>query len=186
MIHNKRLDEIDKGLNTFYQPIASNFLSTRDYKNIRRWSIGILSSISALFLILFFSIILPQQHYSKIFDGTKLIVRGKELSPRQKEEISDSKIQEINLDQSQQNSELRMTNIQVEQSQEEQKPKAPTITESKNNFYTIKSGDNLDFVIQKIYHTRDPELIKKIIEINHIQNPRNLKVGQRLNLPILP
>ncbi len=50
-----------------------------------------------------------------------------------------------------------------------------------NNYYTVKEGDSLSSISMRLYHTRS--YVKKIKELNEIEDSNKIKVGQKLLLP---
>jgi LysM repeat protein len=207
---NIKNEEIDKSLNHFYKPVNSNFLSNRDYKNIKRWAIIGISVISLALLVLFASILVPQQDYFKVLENSKVIVKGKELSPEQAKRVAEAKISEASAEEPSTIGDMRTTNIEVskpaetnliEDSISEVKEEIKKVTETKlkqvapapikttpkasPNSYTVRSGDNLDTIARRVYGRSNPALINKIKAANAIRNPRNIQVGRRLTMPAL-
>lgn len=181
--------DLQSDLNTFFKPVNSTFLSSKDYKNIKAWSITIIAMISGILLLLFFSLILPHKDYSNTLAGSQIIVRGMNLN-NQKEKSPEEKIISAEAEnEAAKREDLRVENVAVEKPQEEDlaqnspllKAKAST---SGTTEHIVKSGDNLEAIASKYYKSVSPEYIQKIKSANNISNSRNLRVGQRLVIPM--
>ena len=59
--------------------------------------------------------------------------------------------------------------------------KTSTETSAKNNYYVVKKGDSLSSISMKLYNTKS--YVKKIKELNKIEDSDMIKVGQKLLLP---
>ena len=59
--------------------------------------------------------------------------------------------------------------------------KTSTETSAKNNYYVVKKGDSLSSISMKLYSTKS--YVKKIKELNKIEDSDMIKVGQKLLLP---
>jgi nucleoid-associated protein YgaU len=49
--------------------------------------------------------------------------------------------------------------------------------------YTVESGDNLSKISKLFYGS--PNEYQKIVQVNHIENPDKIKIGQTLTIPVL-
>lgn len=56
-------------------------------------------------------------------------------------------------------------------------------TDSNTSSYTVRSGDSLATIAQKVYGSASPANIDKIKRANGIRNPRAIQVGRKLNIP---
>jgi nucleoid-associated protein YgaU len=55
--------------------------------------------------------------------------------------------------------------------------------QTRTNTYTVRGGDSLAIIAQRVYGSSSIENIEKIKKANKIRNPRSLQVGQRLATP---
>jgi nucleoid-associated protein YgaU len=58
-----------------------------------------------------------------------------------------------------------------------------TNTQTATNTYTIRRGDSLAIIAQRVYGSSSVANIEKIKKANKIRNPRSLQVGQKLVTP---
>lgn len=63
-------------------------------------------------------------------------------------------------------------------------PASQVATETKNETYTIQSGDTLERVALKYYGSTSPEKIQKIQDANNLDNPNKISIGQVLTIPV--
>lgn len=176
---------LDNDLNTFFKPVNSTFLSSRDYKNIQTWSIVIVSSLIALLVFLFFVLIIPHKDYSNALQDTEIIVNGTRVDHEDeiKEKISQPKIEDKEVP----SEELRVENIPLEKTDSEKLAKAsPLLKPSKTGVseYSIKSGDTLEIIAMKFYGNSNPESVDKIKVANKIRDVRFLQIGQKIIIPM--
>lgn len=183
-------DGIDSDLNNFYKPVNSTFLSTRDYKNIQAWAIGLILVLIAALLFLFFSLITPNKDYSNTLGDTQIIVDGNtinedELNQIAKEEAEELKAQEEKIEEDKE--ELKVENITVSQtSTEKLAQSSPLLQSNKVTLieYRIRSGDTLEKIAMRFYGSQSPDSIQKIKTANKIRNVRLLQIGQKLIIPM--
>ncbi len=189
---------LDNDLNTFFKPVSSNFLSSRDYKNIQTWSIVIISALIAVLVFLFFILITPHKDYSNSLKDTEIIVNGNKINSEDelKEKIAqptlDSEQQEADPDE-----ELKVENIPLAKTDSkalakkspilQMKKSAPvknsSSTKSNSSEYHIKSGDTLEIIATKFYGNSDPSSVDKIKVANKIRDVRLLQIGQKIIIP---
>jgi nucleoid-associated protein YgaU len=55
--------------------------------------------------------------------------------------------------------------------------------QTRTNTYTVRRGDSLAIIAQRVYGSSSIENIEKIKKANKIRNPRSIQVGQRLVTP---
>lgn len=72
-------------------------------------------------------------------------------------------------------------NERKKDSKKKTEKKVSTETSAKNNYYVVKKGDSLSSISKKLYNTRS--YVKKIKELNNIEDSDMIKVGQKLLLP---
>ena len=186
---------LDNDLNTFFKPVSSNFLSSRDYKNIQTWSIVIISALIAVLVFLFFILITPHKDYSNSLKDTEIIVNGNKINSEDelKEKIAqptlESEQQEADPDE-----ELKVENIPLAKTDSKalakkspilQMKKSTPTKSSKSNVseYHIKSGDTLEIIANKFYGNSDPSSVDKIKVANKIRDVRLLQIGQKIIIP---
>jgi LysM repeat protein len=58
-----------------------------------------------------------------------------------------------------------------------------TNSQTKTNSYTVRRGDSLAIIAQRVYGSSSIANIEKIKKANRIRNPRSIQVGQRLVTP---
>ncbi|MCR4880961.1 MAG: LysM peptidoglycan-binding domain-containing protein [bacterium] len=63
---------------------------------------------------------------------------------------------------------------------------APAGTESvlDNMSYTVKNGDTLETIAVKYYGVASQSNIQKLQKANNIKNPHNIRLGQKLTIPV--
>lgn len=180
--------DLQGDLNTFFKPVNSTFLSSKDYKNIKTWTITLIAIVSGILLVLFFSLLVPHKDYSNTLAGSQIIVRGMNL--KDKEKSPEEKIISAEVEtEAGKREELRVENVAVEKPEDEDlaqnspllKAKAST---SGTGEHIVKSGDNLEAIANKYYKSVSPEYIQKIKSANNISNSRSLRIGQRLIIPM--
>lgn len=187
---------LDNDLNTFFKPVNSNFLSSRDYKNIQTWSIVIISALIAVLVFLFFILITPHKDYSNSLKDTEIIVNGNKINS---EDELKEKIAQPNLDSEEQEAdpdeELKVENIPLAKTDSkalakkspilQTKKSTPSKTSSNSNAneYHIKSGDTLEIIANKFYGNSDPSSVDKIKVANKIRDVRLLQIGQKIIVP---
>jgi len=188
---------LDNDLNTFFKPVNSNFLSSRDYKNIQTWSIVIISALIAVLVFLFFILITPHKDYSNSLKDTEIIVNGNKINS---EDELKEKIAQPNLDSETDentNEELKIESIPLAKTEGKelakkseilQKPKAEapvkSTTNTKSSEYRIKSGDTLEIIANKFYGNSNPSTVDRIKVANKIRDVRFLQIGQKIVIPL--
>lgn len=183
--------DLQNDLNTFFKPVNSTFLSSKDYKAIKTWSITAITVVCGILVLLFFSLILPHKDYSNALDGSQIIVRGINLNGNKKVKTPEEKI--INAEiktEANRKEDLRVENIVVDkpESREDLAQSSPLLKSKASSSgtleHTIRSGETLEKIALKYYNSSSPEYIQKIKIANKITNSRYLRVGQRLILPM--
>jgi LysM repeat protein len=190
---------LDNDLNTFFKPVSSNFLSSRDYKNIQTWSIVIISALIAVLVFLFFILITPHKDYSNSLKDTEIIVNGNKINS---EDELKEKIAQPNLDsdtkQEDPDEELKVQNIPLAKTDSKElakkspilqvkkstQPNISSSTKSNLREYRIKSGDTLEIIANKFYGNSDPSSVDKIKVANKIRDVRLLQIGQKIAIPL--
>ncbi len=190
---------LDNDLNTFFKPVNSSFLSSRDYKNIQTWSIVIISALIAVLVFLFFILITPHKDYSNSLKDTEIIVNGNKINS---EDELKEKVSQPNLDNETEENpdeELKIESIPLAKTEGKelakkspilQKPKAETQTttksssSSKSTEYRIRSGDTLEIIANKFYGNSNPSSVDRIKVANKIRDVRLLQIGQKIIIPL--
>jgi nucleoid-associated protein YgaU len=189
---------LDNDLNTFFKPINSNFVSSRDYKNIQTWSIVIISALVVILLFLFFILITPHKDYSNSLKDTEIIVNGNKINSEDelKEKISQPNL--VNATEEIPEEDLKIENIPLAKTDSKelakksplvQKPKTNSNTQTNNisksnsSEYRIRSGDTLEIIANKFYGNSNPSSVDKIKVANKIRDVRLLQIGQKIIIP---
>lgn len=186
---------LDNDLNTFFKPVNSNFVSSRDYKNIQTWSIIIISALIAVLVFLFFMLITPHKDYSNSLKDTEIIVNGNKIN---NEDELKEKINQPNIEEPEESpdEELKVQNIPIAKTDsKELAKKSPLLqnkkttttssntTKSSGTEYKIKSGDTLEIIADKFYGNSNPDTVDKIKVANKIRDVRLLQIGQKIIIP---
>lgn len=174
--------DLDTDLNSFFKPVNSTFLSSRDYKNIQNWALMFIIGVSAILFILFFSLILPHKDYSNAQAGSQVIVKGKNLDNK-KTRIVETSIE----DPEEENEELDVEDIVLASAPtQELAQKSPLLKSSTVTLmeHTIRSGDTIENIAVKFYGSSSYNNIEKIKIANRINNARLLQVGRKLTIPL--
>jgi nucleoid-associated protein YgaU len=174
--------DVDANLNSFFTPVSSTFLSSRDYKRIQNWALGIIIVVSLALMILFFSLILPSKDYSNALADSQVIVKGKTIT-EEKKIIETQETDEIK----EPNEELSIENIILASAPtQELARQSPLVNGGSVTLmeYKIRSGDTLERVASKFYGSSSYENIQKIKMANQIANARLIQVGQNLIIPM--
>lgn len=174
--------DLDTNLNSFFTPVNSTFLSSRDYKNIQNWALMFIIGVSVVLFILFFSLILPHKNYSNAQFGSQVIVKGKSINTKDKiaTDIIDSIPEETN-------EELSVENIILATAPTQELVKRSPLLKSNSVTlmeYKIRSGDTIERVASKFYGSSSYDNIQKIKMANHINNARLLQIGQTVIIPM--
>lgn len=183
--------DLQGDLNTFFKPVNSTFLSSKDYKVIKTWSLTAIAVVCGILVLLFFSLILPHKDYSNVLDGSQVIVKGISLNGGKKEKTPEEKIINAEIErETDRREDLRVENVAVEKPQDkEDLAQSSPLLKSKASSsgvseHIIKSGETLEKIALKYYNSLSPEYIQKIKTANKINNSRYLRVGQRLIIPM--
>lgn len=174
---------IEDDLNTFYKPVNSTFLSTKDYKNIQKWAITLIVLITIALVFLFFSMIIPQKDYSNAIKNSQIVVDGNALY----EDQIEAKIEEEELDENEVNEELQVENISLETTSAEALAQSSPLLQSDAVTlveYSIKRGDTLETIAMRFYGNAFPDSVDKIKVANKIRNVRLIQVGQNIIIPM--
>jgi len=175
---------IEDDLNTFYKPVNSTFLSTKDYKNIQKWAITFIVLISIALVFLFFSMILPQKNYSNALKDSQIVVDGNALYD---DEAIEAKIEEEEVDENEISEELQVENIALETTSAEALAQSSPLLQSDSVTlveYSIQRGDTLETIAMRFYGNAYPSSVDKIKVANKIRNVRLIQVGQNLIIPM--
>ncbi|MDD9898724.1 MAG: LysM peptidoglycan-binding domain-containing protein [Candidatus Melainabacteria bacterium] len=173
--------DVDANLNSFFKPVSSTFLSSRDYKRIQNWAVTFIVIVSVALMILFFSLILPNKDYSNALAGSQVIVKGKKINANK---VVESKADE---DVKQPNEELGIENIVLANAPtQELARRSPLVNSGSVTLmeYKIRSGDTLERVASKFYGSSSYENVQKIKTANKIANARLIQIGQNLIIPM--
>ena len=174
--------DLDANLNSFFTPVNSTFLSSRDYKNIQNWALMFIIGVSVILFILFFSLILPHKNYSNAQFGSQVIVKGKNINNRDKIATTTT-----NSDSRQTNEELSVENIILASAPTQQLVQRSPLLKSNSVTlmeYKIRSGDTIEKVAHRFYGSSSYNNIQKIKMANHINNARLLQIGQKVIIPM--
>ncbi len=194
----------------FFQPIDSQLLNNKEAQKVKSGSIIVITVLIAFLLFLFFKLIIPSDNYLNEREGIT-VVDGNTVRREIHKDTKKSKVNEIQ-QLSSSESDLKVEDIKVakpkkvEKAEPENKlsdeslakieaerakeleaakkievatPKADSSTSS----YTVRSGDSLATIAQKVYGSASPANIDKIKRANGIRNPRAIQVGKKLNIP---
>ena len=178
---------LENDLNSFFQPVNSTFLSSKDYKNIQNWALIFIGLISATLVLLFSSLIAPHKNYSNSLEDSQIVVKGSNLNDKK---ISNRKNKIIETGQetnSGASEDLTVENIILEETVTEDLAKNSPLLQSDNVTvidYQIKAGDTLETIAQKFYGSNKYENVQKIKAANKISNARLLRAGQKLIVPM--
>jgi nucleoid-associated protein YgaU len=167
---------IDSDLNSFWKPVESQVLTSKDYKRAQSWTIGIIVFLFLVLLVLFFSLLSPKKKYKHIDKGTVVLVQGEiKEDPRAAEQ------EQINSEE-----ELLVQSLSVEGTDENLAKNSPLLQSESTNIaeYEVKAGDTLEKISYKFYGKSDLGSIEKIKVANKIHNTRFLRIGQKLILPL--
>ena len=187
---------LDNDLNTFFKPVNSNFLGSRDYKNIQTWSIVIISALIAVLVFLFFILITPHKDYSNSLKDTEIIVNGNKITndDELKEKINQPNIEEP---EESPNEELKVQNIPLAKTDSRELAKKSPLLQTKKTIsssnskttkatgteYKIRSGDTLEIIADKFYGNSNPDTVDRIKVANKIRDVRLLQIGQKIIIP---
>jgi len=193
----------------FFQPIDSQLLNNKEAQKVKSGSIIVITVLIAFLLFLFFKLIIPSDNYLNEREGIT-VVDGNTVRREIHKDTKKSKVNEIQ-QLSSSESDLKVEDIKVakpkkvEKAEPENKlsdeslakieaerakeleaakkievatPKADSSTSS----YTVRSGDSLATIAQKVYGSASPANIDKIKRANGIRNPRAIQVGKKLNI----
>lgn len=181
---------VEDGLNSFYKPVNSTFLSQRQYKKIQNWAIVLIAVVSVLLVFLFISMVVPQQNFKKNFEGAQVFVKGNSIT-KPEDKIAEAKLENDDAQTEKENDGkqgLIVKDINVATSEEAAKigQNSPLLKnpELDLNKYKIRSGDTLEKIALRFYGSSNPSDIKKIKVANKIRNVRLLRVGQEILIPM--
>ncbi len=176
---------LDSDLNSFFQPVHSTFLSSKDYKKIQNWALIFIGVILAALVFLFFVLISPHKNYDNSLKDSQIIVKGSKINDPKSNR---NKIVEV---ESQNNTtadeDLTVENIVLEKNTAENLAQNSPLLQSENVTlmeHQIRPGDTLETVAKKFYGSSKYENIQKIKAANKITNARGLQVGQKIIIPI--
>jgi LysM repeat protein len=172
-----RAANLDTELNTFWgEPVPAHSFSSKDYKLIQSWTIGIIIALSLLLLLLFFSMILPaKKKISKKTIENAVVVRGNRIEPKVTQD-QDKVLRE----------ELQVHNLEGEESSEVEDTtvNSPLLQSDSATHYIVQAGDSLEKISRKLYHSSSMDKIQKIRVANNITDTRSLRIGQKLIIPL--
>lgn len=174
---------VEDDLNTFYKPVNSTFLSTKDYKNIQKWAITFIVLITIALVFLFFSMILPQKDYSNALKDSQIVVDGNALY----EDQIEAKIEEEEVDENEATEELQVENISLQTTSAEALAQSSPLLKSDSVTlveYSIQRGDTLETIAMRFYGSSHPDYVDKIKVANKIRNVRLIQVGQNIIIPM--
>ncbi len=178
---------LDSDLNSFFQPVNSTFLSSKDYKNIQNWALIFIGVISTALVLLFFSLISPHKNYSNALEDSQVIVRGSDVNEPKNKNAKRSKIVETNSEASRADEDLTVENIVLEQTAAEDLAQNSPLLQSENVTlidYQIRTGDTLETIAKRFYGSNRYENVQKIKAANKINNTKLLRVGQKIMVPM--
>lgn len=177
---------LDSDLNSFFQPVNSTFLSSKDYKNIQNWALIFIGVISAALVLLFFSLISPHKNYSNALEDSQIIVKGSDVN--EPKNAKPSKIVEASNETNKGTDEdLTVENIILEQTAAEDLAQNSPLLQSENVTlidYQIKAGDTLETIAKRFYGSNRYENVQKIKAANKINNTKLLRAGQKIMIPM--
>jgi LysM repeat protein len=195
----------------FFQPIDSQLLNSKEAQKVKSGSIIIITILIAFLLFLFFKLIVPNDNYLNEREGIT-VVDGDTVHREIHKDIEKSKVNEIQ-QMPLSESDLKVEDIKVASPRTSQKTinkiktssdpiaqieaerakelEAAKKIEAQNllnkqtrtNTYTVRRGDSLAIIAQRVYGSSSIANIEKIKKANKIRNPRSLQVGQKLVTP---
>lgn len=183
--HLSQNADLETDLGTFFKPVNSTFLSSKDYKNIQRWVVAIIVLMSLVLVFLFISMILPNKNYSNALSDSQIIVNGNDI--KKEEKIVEEKALEDLAEEDASSEDLEVEDIVIKKPSAEKLAKSSPLLKSNSVTlieYTIKYGDTLETIAQRYYSNSSPEYIQKIKTANNIRNARLIQVGQKLIIPM--
>jgi LysM repeat protein len=179
---SSRERNLDHEVSSFFRPMDSSLLSTRNYKNVQSWVIGIIVFLALILVILFFILIVPHKNYENIASDTQVIVRGTNVNLNSAGE--QPSMPETNKNN---NEDLEVETIMVENnSTKELAVKSPLLKSKKTGLveYQVKSGDTLEKIAKQFYGQYSQESLNKIKSTNNITRVNCLQIGQKLMIPM--
>lgn len=179
--------DLDDNLNSFYKPVNSTFLSQRQYKKIQNWAIILIAIISVLLIMLFISMVVPQQNFKENFEGAQVFVKGSNIT-KPEDKIAEAQMEDPENPVTNEETDLEVKDINVA-SKEATEALAKSSPLLKNpdlelNRYKIKSGDTLEKIALKFYGSSAPKDIDRIKVANKIRNVRLIRIGQEILVPM--
>lgn len=170
----------DQELNTFWQPVKTQILSNKDHDQIKFWSIGLISVTSLGLVILLFTLFMPGKNINaNSSDESLVIVEGKDVSPKSKQEKKKLTEQEKTAD------DIEIANIEVDKNKKNIASNSPLLKANQGSVteYRVRSGDTLERIATRHYGSYSYEKIQRIKKANNIRNSRFLQIGQKLIIP---
>lgn len=181
-------ENIEDNLNSFYKPVNSTFLSQRQYKKVKTWSIVLIVIATIALLMLFVSMMIPKSNIAVNPNGTEIFVKGSNLV-KPEDKIAEAQLEDLtNADAKKEESGLKVKDITVvdQDSSDALAQNSPLLKnpELELNKYKIRSGDTLEIISLKFYGSSRPRDIEKIKVANKIRNVRLLRIGQEILIPM--
>lgn len=176
---------LDSDLNSFFQPVNSTFLSSKDYKNIQNWALIFIGVILAALILLFFSLISPRKNYSNALKDSQVIVKGSDVNEPKSTQQHNKIVTADN--KATADEDLTVENIVLEKTAAEDLALNSPLLQSENVTiidYQIKPGDTLETIAKRFYGSNRYENIQKIKAANKISNTKLLRVGQKIMVPM--
>jgi len=194
----------------FFQPIDSQLLNNKEAQKVKSGSIIVITVLIAFLLFLFFKLIIPSDNYLNEREGITVVdgntVRREIHKDTKKSKVneiqqlssseSDLKVEDIKVakpkkvekaEPENKLSDESLAKIEAERAKELEAAKkievATSKADSSTSSYTVRSGDSLATIAQKVYGSASPANIDKIKRANGIRNPRAIQVGKKLNIP---
>lgn len=170
---------IDSELNSFWKPVESQILTSKDYKRAQSWTVALIVFLTLVLLVLFFSLLVPKKKYTHMNKGTVVLVQGEAYEEKILETENTEDLE--NLDE-----ELLVESLDIEGTDDDLAKNSPLLKSESTNLmeYEVKSGDTLEKIAYKFYGSSSPDLINKIKTANKITNSRLLQIGRKLIIPI--
>jgi nucleoid-associated protein YgaU len=178
---------LEDNLNSFYKPVNSTFLSQRQYKKIQNWAIVLIAVISVLLIMLFISMVVPQQNFKNNFDGAQIFVKGSKVT-NPEDKIAEAKLEDESSKTRDEKASLEVKDINVAsvEATEALASSSPLLKnpELELSKYKIQSGDTLEKIALRFYGSSAPKDIDKIKIANKIRNVRLIRIGQEILIPM--
>ena len=177
---------MEEGLNDFYKPVNTTFLSQRQYKKIKNWVLVLIVIISILLIMLFISMVIPHQNFKEDFKGAQIFVKGSNIAPEPEAKIAEAKLDDPEAEKKNKGLEVSDIIVAPETTAEALAQSSPLLKNPDLELtkYKVQSGDTLEKIALRFYGNSYPKSTDKIKVANKIRNVRLLRVGQEIIIPM--